>query len=145
MRKISKIIIHCTATPEGREVTKKDLYKWHVTERGWSDIGYHFFIDLKGDVHECRPIERTGAHTKGNNSDSIGIAYAGGMTKDMKLAKDTRTKEQKDALLNLLCELKDTYGGVIYGHRDFSSKECPSFDAKKEYENISFGDFSMGL
>ena len=60
----------------------------------------------------------------------------------MKFAKDTRTKEQKDALLDLLCKLKDTYGGVIYGHRDFSSKECPSFDAKKEYENISCGDFS---
>ena len=142
MRKINKIIIHCTATPEGREVTKEDLYKWHVEERGWSDIGYHFFIDLNGNLHECRPIERVGSHTKGNNLDSIGIAYAGGMTKDMKLAKDTRTKEQKDALLNLICKIKDTYGGVIYGHRDFSSKECPSFDAKKEYENISFGDFS---
>ena len=138
MRKINKIIIHCTATPEGREVSKKDLYKWHVEERGWSDIGYHFFIDLNGDVHECRPIERTGAHTKGNNSDSIGIAYAGGMTKDMKSAKDTRNDKQKDALVDLLLQLKDTYGGVIYGHRDFSSKECPSFDAKKEYKNISF-------
>ena len=79
MRKINKIIIHCTATPEGREVTKEDLYKWHVEQRGWSDIGYHFFIDLNGDLHECRPIEIAGAHTKGNNLDSIGIAYAGGM------------------------------------------------------------------
>ena len=137
MRKINKIIIHCTATPEGRDVTKKDLYTWHVKERGWSDIGYHFFIDLAGELHECRPIERTGAHTKGHNWDSIGIAYAGGMNADNTKSKDTRNELQREALVDLLCQLHDTYGGVVYGHRDFSSKDCPSFDAKTEYENIS--------
>jgi len=137
LRKINKIIIHCTATPEGRDVTKKDLYTWHVKERGWSDIGYHFFIDLAGEVHECRPIERTGAHTKGHNWDSIGIAYAGGMNADNTKFKDTRNELQREALVDLLCQLHDTYGGVVYGHRDFSSKDCPSFDAKTEYENIS--------
>jgi len=137
LRKINKIIIHCTATPEGRDVTKKDLYTWHVKERGWSDIGYHFFIDLAGELHECRPIERTGAHTKGHNWDSIGIAYAGGMNADNTKSKDTRNELQREALVDLLCQLHDTYGGVVYGHRDFSSKDCPSFDAKTEYENIS--------
>jgi len=137
LRKINKIIIHCTATPEGRDVTKKDLYTWHVKERGWSDIGYHFFIDLAGEVHECRPIERTGAHTKGHNWDSIGIAYAGGMNADNTKSKDTRNELQREALVDLLCQLHDTYVGVVYGHRDFSSKDCPSFDAKTEYENIS--------
>ncbi len=139
MRKINKIIIHCTATPEGRDVTTKDLRRWHVEERGWSDIGYHFFIDLRGNVHECRPIERTGAHTKGHNWDSIGVAYAGGMSSDGEVSepKDTRNDAQKDAMIDLLCQLHDAYGGVICGHRDFSSKACPSFDAKKEYENIS--------
>lgn len=137
MRKINKIIIHCTATPEGRDVTKKDLYAWHVKERGWSDIGYHFFIDLAGEIHECRPIERTGAHTKGHNWDSIGIAYAGGMNADNTKSKDTRNELQREALVDLLCQLHDTYGGVVYGHRDFSFKDCPSFDAKTEYENIS--------
>ena len=137
MRKINKIIIHCTATPEGREVTTKDLRKWHVEERGWSDIGYHFFIDLDGEVHECRPIERTGAHTKGHNWDSIGIAYAGGMNLDNTKSKDTRTEAQHEALVDLLCQLHDAYGGEVYGHRDFSSKDCPSFDARTEYENIS--------
>ncbi len=51
MRKIDKIIIHCSATPEFREVTKADIYNWHVKENGWSDIGYHFLIDLKGVRH----------------------------------------------------------------------------------------------
>jgi N-acetylmuramoyl-L-alanine amidase len=136
MRKINKIIVHCTATPEEREVTTSDLHKWHVEERGWKDIGYHFFIDIFGKVHECRPVEQTGAHTKGNNWDSIGVCYAGGLDKDLK-TKDTRTEEQKDALEHLLCQLKDTYGGVVYGHRDFSTKDCPSFDAKTEYDYIS--------
>lgn len=137
MRKINKIIVHCTATPEGREVTKEDLKKWHVDERGWSDIGYHFFIDLQGDLHECRPIERTGAHCKGQNFDSIGIAYAGGSDKDGN-PKDTRTKIQKAALEDFLCYLKVLYSEAkIYGHRDFSKKACPSFDARLEYEWIS--------
>ena len=47
---------------------------------------------------------------------------------------DTRNQVQKEALLDLLCQLKDAYGGVIYGHRDFSTKACPSFDAKTEYQ-----------
>ena len=136
-RKINKIIVHCTATPECREIDITDVRRWHVEERGWSDVGYHFLVLLDGTIQEGRPLERSGAHTKGHNHDSIGIAYVGGMDADMKLAKDTRTEEQKESLVNLLCELKDTYGGEIYGHRDFSSKECPSFDAKKEYENIS--------
>ena len=136
MRDINKIIVHCTATPEEREVTTEDLYKWHVKERGWRDIGYHFFIDICGEVHECRPVEQTGAHTKGHNWDSIGVCYAGGLDKDLK-TKDTRTEEQKESLIDLLCQLKDTYGGIVYGHRDFSTKDCPSFDAKTEYENIS--------
>jgi len=138
MRKINKIIIHCTATPEGRDVSISDVRRWHVEDRGWRDIGYHFLIQRDGTIDEGRPIEQTGAHTRGHNWDSIGIAYVGGMSKDMTEPKDTRTEEQKDALVDLLCQLHDCYGGKIYGHRDFSSKACPSFDAKSEYENISY-------
>jgi len=139
MRKINKIIIHCTATPRGRDVTLEEVKRWHIEERGWSDIGYHYLILLNGDIEEGRPIERSGAHTKNNNFDSIGIAYVGGMSNsgEQSEPEDTRTEEQKESLVDLLCILKDDYGGTIYGHRDFSNKACPSFDAKKEYENIS--------
>lgn len=137
MRKVNKIIIHCTATPEGRDVSIDEVRRWHVKERGWRDVGYHFLIRLDGTIEEGRPIEMTGAHTKGHNWDSIGIAYAGGMSKDMTEPEDTRTDEQKDSLVELLCQLHDCYGGTVYGHRDFSAKDCPSFDAKTEYENIS--------
>tara|TARA_R110001592_G_scaffold14653_1_gene65339 strand:- start:20833 stop:21258 length:426 start_codon:yes stop_codon:yes gene_type:complete len=138
MRKINKIIIHSTATPECREVSVETVRDWHVKERGWSDIGYHFLITLDGEIEEGRPIERTGAHTRGHNFDSIGIAYVGGMDKDLKNSKDTRTEEQKEALEDLLCTLKTLYSKAkVYGHKDFSDKDCPSFDATEEYEWIS--------
>tara|TARA_R110000782_G_scaffold212361_1_gene300413 strand:+ start:1179 stop:1583 length:405 start_codon:yes stop_codon:yes gene_type:complete len=134
MRKINKIIIHCSATPEGRDVSPEEIKRWHVEERGWSDVGYHFIITIDGVVHSGRPLEIQGAHTKGHNSESIGICYVGGMDKEMKSAKDTRTEEQKESLVNLICELKDIYDCKVYGHNNFSNKECPSFDAKNEYK-----------
>ena len=134
MRKINKIIIHCSATPEGRDVSPEEIKRWHVEERGWSDVGYHFIITIDGVVHSGRTIEIQGAHTKGHNSESIGVCYVGGMDKEMKYAKDTRTEEQKESLINLICELKDIYDCKVYGHNNFSNKECPSFDAKNEYK-----------
>ena len=136
MREINKVIVHCTATPENRAVTVEDVRQWHKA-RGWSDIGYHIMIYLDGTVHEGRPIERSGAHCKGQNKNSIGIAYVGGVDKDMN-PKDTRTECQKEALCDILEHYKTKYPKVeIFGHRDFSSKACPSFDATKEYENIT--------
>ena len=137
MRKINKIIVHCSATPEGRNVLISEVKRWHVEERNWSDIGYHFVIELDGSTRIGRPIEKIGAHCFGKNTGSIGVCYIGGVDSKMK-AKDTRTECQKESLVNLLCGLKDKYNAVVFGHRDFSAKECPSFDAKKEYENISF-------
>lgn len=137
MRKINKIIIHCTATPEGREVSVDEIRRWHVDERGWRDIGYHFVITLDGVIEEGRPIEQTGAHTKGHNFDSIGIAYVGGED-NVGFPKDTRTDEQKEALEDFLCYLKIQYPQAkVYGHNDFSDKACPSFDALNEYAWIS--------
>ena len=101
MRKINKAIVHCTATPEGRHTTVEDVRRWHL-DRGWSDIGYHYLIYLDGTVHEGRPIEIQGAHTKGQNKNSIGIAYVGGIDKVNFKAKDTRTEEQKEAVVDML-------------------------------------------
>jgi N-acetylmuramoyl-L-alanine amidase len=132
-RKIDKIIIHCSATPEGKDISVETIRDWHL-KRGWSDIGYHYVIDLDGRVHAGRPIEKTGAHVKGHNTGSIGICYIGGVEQDGKTPKDTRTKEQKAALDNLLFILTDVFANVtIHGHNEFSSKACPSFDVQAEY------------
>lgn len=134
MRKINKIIIHCSATPEGRDVSAETIDQWHKA-RGWSEIGYHYVISLDGTIEYGRDIQKTGAHVKGHNKGSIGICYIGGCDSDMN-AKDTRTPEQKESLLLLIKTLKKMHlGAEVFGHRDFSTKECPSFDAKNEYCN----------
>lgn len=155
-RKISYIVVHCTATREGQERTVAELREEHK-HKGWSDIGYHYVITLDGKTHLGRDVDLTGAHVNGHNSNSIGIAYVGGL-KDVpgvpysKLpAKDTRTEEQKAALYSLLTDLRKLYPNAkICGHRDFSPdkngngtiepnefiKWCPSFNATKEYSKI---------
>lgn len=140
MRKIDKIIVHCADTPEGRDVKAAEIKQWHTAKppkgNGWKDIGYHYVIDLDGTIEPGRPIEEAGAHCSGQNAYSIGVCYVGGCDKDMK-PKDTRTPAQKEALLSLLKYLVAKYPGAkIYGHRNFSNKPCPSFDAKTEYANI---------
>jgi N-acetylmuramoyl-L-alanine amidase len=137
MRAIKKIIVHCADTPEGRDDRAADIKRWHTEERGWSDIGYHYVVDLDGTIEPGRPIETAGAHCTGHNADSIGVCYIGGCDKKMQ-PKDTRTDAQKASLVLLLKYLVAKYPGVtIYGHRDFANKSCPSFDAKKEYEDLT--------
>lgn len=139
MRDIKKLIVHCSATPEFKDFDVEDIREWHVKGNGWSDVGYHFIIKLDGTVEDGRPINIRGAHTFGHNKDSIGICYIGGMDKDMKEWKDTRTPEQKDSLFNLLMDLKFQYPEAkVFGHKDFTNKKlCPSFNAFSEYEEIS--------
>ena len=137
MKNVDKVIVHCTATPEGRHTTVEDVRRWHL-DRGWSDIGYHFLVYLDGTVHEGRSLDIQGAHCRGQNKNSIGIAYVGGIDKVNFKPKDTRTEEQKEALVDMLEFFKIAHPeAVVYGHRDFTSKACPSFDAKKEYSNIT--------
>ena len=132
MRAIHKIIIHCTATREGDNVSVDTIRKWHM-KRGWSDIGYHYVIDIKGDIHAGRPIELIGAHCKGQNKDSIGVAYVGGVESDGVTPKDTRKKAQKDAIIRLVKKLKGCYPDVkIHGHNEFSNKACPSYNVQNE-------------
>lgn len=136
MRYITEILIHCSATPEGRDYTVDDIRKWH-RQRGFNDIGYHYVIYRDGTIHQGREEEFVGAHCKGHNSRSIGICYIGGMTADNQSPKDTRTDEQKSSLLSLLIDLKASYpNAVIRGHRDFANKACPCFDATTEYKDL---------
>lgn len=137
MRRINKLIVHCSATPEGRDIKTETILGWHVNDNHWSDIGYHYVIELDGSVHTGRPESVIGAHCLGQNANSIGICYVGGLTKDGKAPKDTRTDAQKQALIELLKSLKEKYpNATIHGHREFAAKACPCFDAKNEYKNL---------
>lgn len=139
-RKIDLLIVHCTATPEGKNFTTSDIKRWHTTPkpngRGWSDIGYHYVIYLDGSIHNGRDVDLIGAHVTDHNYNSIGIVYIGGTDKNGK-AKDTRTEVQKQSLIKLLKELKEKYPkATIHGHNEFANKACPCFDVKAEYKKI---------
>lgn len=138
MRKINEIIVHCTATKEGKDYTVADIDKWHKA-RGWKGIGYHYVVYRDGTVHTGRPVNEVGAHCLGHNTNSIGVVYVGGVADDGKTPKDTRTAAQRQALKELLIKLSKQYRlpkGAIHGHRDFAPKTCPSYDATTEYKNI---------
>lgn len=149
MRNIRHIVLHCSATKAGQRVTTSDIDRWHKA-RGYRKIGYHYVIYLNGSIHTGRELAEVGAHVAGNNSDSIGICYVGGLDTDGKPA-DTRTPAQKASILYLLQSLREQFPGAeICGHRDFSPdqngngviepwefmKACPCFDARSEYKNV---------
>ena len=132
MRRIDKIILHCSATPEGKHFTVADIDRWH-RERGWKGIGYHYVIYLDGSIHKGRPEEIIGAHCSGQNAYSIGICYIGGLDAFGK-AKDTRTPVQRKALRELVSDLKTRYpAATVHGHNEFAKKDCPCFNVQDEF------------
>lgn len=132
MRDINQIIVHCTATPRGRDFTVADIDRWHRA-RGFACIGYHYVVYLDGSIHPGRDVGRAGAHCRGHNAYSIGVVYVGGVEADGSPA-DTRTPEQRVALSVLIKRLKGVYPGVtVHSHYEFAAKACPCFDAAAEY------------
>lgn len=142
MRPIDHIIIHCTATPPdwwGRAWTSakvEEVRRWHKEQRGWSDIGYHYLIDRDGTVAIGRPLEKTGAHTKGHNTGSIGIALFGGHgSAETDAFAENFTEAQDAALIALIEELRVRYPAIkrVSGHNEFAAKACPGFFVPKWY------------
>ncbi len=133
MRDIKRIVLHCSATIEGKEYSVDTIRKWH-TNKGWSDIGYHYVIQLDGTISQGRPINKQGAHVRGHNKDSVGICYIGGVDADIK-PKDTMTPEQNSAFRMLVRSIRILFGEdiTIHGHNEFSSKACPSFIVKEKF------------
>ncbi len=135
MRNIDTIIIHCTATRpnwwEGKTSQQKvdEVRRWHVEDRGWSDIGYHYLIDRDGTIVEGRPLERTGAHAKGHNTGSVGISLFGGHGGNVSdQFEDNFTEDQDRALRELMDRLKAEHPIVkTIGHNEVANKACPTF------------------
>ena len=133
MRKLDRIILHCTATPEGRHVDVDTIRVWHKA-RGWSDVGYHFIIYIDGSVHVGRAVEKTGAHVAGHNATTIGVVYVGG-TDAAGNAKDTMNVAQETAFVNLVKHLRDEFGPLtLHGHNEYAAKACPSFKVKDKFK-----------
>ncbi len=126
--KVKEIILHCSATPEKRNIKAKDIDVMHK-QRGWKGIGYHYVIDLDGTIEKGRGENENGAHCVGHNSIALGICYIGGLDNKMK-PKDTRTIEQKESLYKLVLSLMEKYNlrmTDIHCHYEFANKACPCF------------------
>ena len=135
-RKITEIIVHCAATPEGKDFTVDDITRWHK-QRGFRTIGYHHVVYRDGSVHPGRPEGEIGAHCTGPTAGAMGVCDGGGGAADGEPAPATRPPDQRKALLMLLRRLRAKYPNAkIHGHRDFAAKACPSFDATKEYADL---------
>ena len=106
-REVRLLVIHCSATRCDRAFPVEALRAAHLA-RGFTDIGYHFYITRDGALHPCRPIRQIGAHALGWNRHSIGICYEGGLDPQGHPA-DTRTWAQKCTLLALLRQLRLDY------------------------------------
>tara|TARA_S200000501_G_scaffold55953_2_gene46117 strand:+ start:14086 stop:14631 length:546 start_codon:yes stop_codon:yes gene_type:complete len=140
MRDINEIIIHCTATRKSWYEDKpvedavKELTRWHVEDNGWSTCGYHFAVNRKGEVGAARPVERSGAHCRGRNKNSIGVTLLGGRggTADDEFLANY-TYEQDIALRDLIADLKEAHPKIskISGHNEWSNKACPCFDVSE--------------
>ena len=141
MRRIDLIVIHCTATRENQRFTEEMLEQCH-RDRGFDACGYHYYVRQDGNILSMRPKEKPGAHAKGYNAHSIGIAYEGGLDQDGK-PKDTRSSWQRHSLRVLVKALLMDYPDArVVGHRDLSPdkngdgvispqewmKQCPCFE-----------------
>ena len=123
------IIIHCTATKPSQNIGFEEVNFWHLA-RGWMGCGYHFIIKRDGIIEDGRPTDAVGAHCRGHNHDSIGIALAGGMNEEFTAAENNFTGAQCESLKKLGEELHKTYPDAkLKGHYHFNpDKECPAFD-----------------
>ena len=129
MRTITEIIIHCTATEAEQFVTIEQLDQWHKA-RGWKGCGYHCVIHQNGLISTGRPIAEIGAHCKGHNAHSIGIAYVGGLLNGK--PADTRTFEQIESMVSLIEALTQLFPTIIAvrGHNEYANKACPCFNVQ---------------
>ncbi len=128
MRKINYLVIHCTATD--RDTKVKSILRYWKEKLGWKNAGYHFIVDVTGNVIMLQPLHKPSNGVRGYNSQSIHISYIGGIDQTGK-SKDTRTETQYVAMAALIKALKGTYpDAAVLGHRDFPKvwKSCPSFE-----------------
>lgn len=143
-KRLLRLVLHCTATPEGREVTGNDIRAWHTNPkskggRGWKQVGYTDLIHLDGTIERLvdnnedasvDPWEITNG-AKGYNDTSRHIVYAGGVAADGKTPKDTRTPAQLNALEMYVKAFHHDHPDVrIVGHNELAAKACPSFDVQ---------------
>lgn len=142
LKPIQRIILHCSATPNGRWHTVEDINRWHGPDReqrglrpfrrddalvghnqpNLLHVGYHFVVYTTGVVRIGRGLREMGAHCRGHNGDSIGICLIG---------TDAFTIQQWVSLQRLVRGMRARFNladGCVHGHNEYSAKTCPGFD-----------------
>lgn len=137
-RRVSKVFIHCSASPYKKHATPQVIHQWHK-ERGWAEIGYHIFVDFEGKAFYGRSLEKIPAAQRGNNTGSIAICFAG-------LNPGDFTTAQFNFLRSFSLEVDRAYGGEVtfHGHCEVANKSCPVFDYKRELNLDQKGYLKVG-
>lgn len=142
MRALNEIVVHCSATRRdwmdgARSVDKvAEIRRWHVRDRGWKDIGYHYLIDRNGTVVTGRPLETIGAHTQGHNTGTVGVCLIGGHgSAETDKFEQNFTAQQDNALRKVLADLIRKYPSIrkVSGHNQYAAKACPGFNVPSWY------------
>ncbi|MEM7060559.1 MAG: N-acetylmuramoyl-L-alanine amidase [Pseudomonadota bacterium] len=136
-REIDRVFLHCSASDHKHHDKVSAIKKMHL-DRGWSDIGYHYFITKAGKLQNGRPIEKTPAAQRGHNTGTVAICCHG-------LREDKFTKEQFDTLKKLCVAINNAYDGRVtfHGHKEVAAKACPVFDYKKVLKLDEFGRLGL--
>lgn len=143
-KRLEFLVIHCTATPAGREVSSEEIRRWHTSPppagRGWSQVGYSRIFHINGGVEILVPNNDDGFvdawevtnGVAGKNSICQHVVYVGGMTADNKKPFDSRSLMQKDVMKSAILAFHRKHPEVkIVGHNYFDKgKACPSFDVQ---------------
>lgn len=136
MRKVVRLVHHCTATSQ--DVRVASIQRYWKEQKGWKSPGYHIIIKADGSYVRLAGDHEIVNGAKGYNSDSIHISYIGGIDSKGK-PMDTRTPEQKATQLALTKAYLKKYPGIeVTGHRDLKgvAKACPSFDVKQWLKEV---------
>lgn len=133
--KIRKVVVHCSDSPDTRDIGAAEIRRWHVEGNGWRDIGYHFVVRLTGVVEKGRyengdpflASSEMGAHAKGHNADTLAVCRVGRTEAGMPGVQ----RKALIALLADLCSRLDLEPRDVLGHREIapeSGKTCPNLD-----------------
>ena len=156
MRPINRIILHCSASMEGIDLTGQDILRMHTNPvsqggRGWKNPGYHYVIRLNGKVDQILPESRIANGVKGYNADSVHVCYIGGLMKKEQgkgksekslpaklVPANTMTPKQRAAIVALLLDLHEKFPQAkLYGHNQLAAKACPSFKVREEFPEMA--------
>lgn len=131
MRKVNLIALHCSDSPRPEHDSISVIRSWHL-EKGWRDVGYHFFIRKDGVVEKGRDENEIGSHIYGHNRFSIGVCLSGRTFVDFHSPQFIAARE---LVLQLIDKYKLTKADVKL-HRDFDPKKsCPNFSLKDFWQD----------